>query len=101
MPHGYDLGSDRAENLSRPLVDRLERLMAATDMPSAHVELGESFAVWMLRRDDLARANRLADAAEQTGQLHHQLFVGGEPRAWARSDAQSGEVLSVHVGALS
>lgn len=55
------------------------------------LELGEAFELWMLPLDAIRAANAsVREAAFSTGRWHHQVYVNGEARAFARSRRNPG-----------
>jgi hypothetical protein len=95
-----DLTPDELGSLAQQTGIRLQQVLQTLEQSAGEVQLGETFDVWMLPRDQLLAGNRtVREIAMRTGDLHHQVFVDGGARAYARS--VNGNVVSVFFSALA
>src|SRR5881409_2982885 len=75
-----------------------DNIADSPELAAAPVQLGESFSLWMVMADAFQKGKVRGDfpdlqrLVKDTGRWHHQIKIGGKPKAFARSTAAAGGV---------
>jgi hypothetical protein len=83
MAYAVDLNADTRRTIGAAITPLLPTVFGNTD--SLGVEIGESFALWYFKGAVEHVDESFAAHVESSCQLYHQLFVNGEPSAFAHS----------------
>ena len=101
------LSEDVLKQVAGQLAGLVPCVFTAAELEAGPVRLAETFPVWALTADAVARGGQpLLKLARQTGQWHHQIRIARKPVGWARSvplgpTARSWEVREVFNGPLA
>jgi hypothetical protein len=83
LAYAVDLSADTRRAIGATITPLLPTVFGHTDSPG--VEIGESFALWYFKGAVAHVDESFAAHVEPSCQLYHQLFVNGEPSAFAHS----------------
>lgn len=94
MPYSDDVSAAALVVVGKEVGRWLPRLGGGLH-PAAAVTITSSLRVWKLSSAEVAdlTLDELGRMAVDTGRTHHQVAVGGEPTAYARSVVQNGETV--------
>ncbi len=105
MAQGPQLSEEAESSIARQIADRftspaltvaLAAAVEASSRQAARPALAESFPIYLLGYEDVVTGRgRLSDRLSPTGQWHHQVAFGSDPRLFARSRHEEDDTWSV------
>src|SRR6266536_3793736 len=93
MAHTDKLEDSTLDAIAKQVGEFFPRLTTKVNLLIQPSEVGETFAIWLLRAEDtISRTTvKLAELAQNTGRWHSQVRIGGKAQVVARSIPLGGD----------